>query len=58
VNRDSREMHGVLDMQEDLEDKTVLPADSRSHHNTPASMGSHSVPNACGTADCVSLMML
>ncbi len=58
MTRDSREAPGVLDMQEDLEDKTVLPADKRSLHNIPASKGSHSVPTACGTAGCVFLMIL
>ncbi len=37
--RASREAPGVLDMQEDLEDKTVLPADKRSLHNIPAYAG-------------------
>jgi hypothetical protein len=37
VTRASREAPGVLDMQEDLEDKTVLPADKISLHNIPAS---------------------
>jgi hypothetical protein len=58
VTRASREAPGVLDVQEDLEVKTVLPADKIPLHNIPVSEGSHSVPTACDIADCASLMTL